>query len=98
VPGIYLQVAFTLQPRSAVQVPASAMIFRGSGPEVAVITDGDAVKFQGVSIARDNGKFVEIASGLSEGDRVAVNISNQITDGEKVSVREMADEASPATK
>jgi RND family efflux transporter MFP subunit len=98
VPGIYLQVAFTLQPRSAVQVPASAMIFRGSGPEVAVITDGDAVKFQGVSIARDNGKFVEIASGLSEGDRVAVNISNQITDGEKVSVREMADEAAPATK
>lgn len=98
VPGIYVHVAFNLRPKSAVQVPASAMIFRGSGPQVALITDGNAVKFQGVNIARDNGKFVEIASGLSEGDRVAVNISNQIVDGEKISVREIADDASQAKK
>ena len=98
VPGIYVQVAFSLPPRSSVQVPASAMIFRGSGPQVALITGGDAVKFQGVSIARDNGKFVEIASGLAEGDRVAVNISNQIVDGEKVSVREVTEDAPKVTK
>ena len=98
VPGIYVQVAFSLQPKSAVQVPASAMIFRGNGPQVALITGGDLVKFQGVNIARDNGKFVEIASGLAEGDRVAVNISNQIVDGEKVSVREITDDAPKATK
>jgi RND family efflux transporter MFP subunit len=98
VPGLYVQVAFNLPPRSAVQVPAGAMIFRGSGPQVALITDGDAVKFQDVSIARDNGKFVEIASGLSEGDRVVINISNQIVDGEKVAVREIADDVPKATK
>jgi hypothetical protein len=39
-------------------------------------------------IGRDNGNVVEIASGLSEGDRVALNISNQISDGDKVTVRE----------
>ena len=98
VPGIFVQVAFNLPPRSSVQVPASAMIFRGSGPQVALITGGDAVKFQGVSIARDNGKFVEIASGLAEGDRVAVNISNQIVDGEKVSVREITEDVPKSTK
>jgi RND family efflux transporter MFP subunit len=98
VPGIYVQVAFSLQPKSALQVPASAMIFRGNGPQVALITAGDAVKFQSVSIARDNGKFVEIASGLAEGDRVAVNISNQIADGEKVSVREITEDAPKTTK
>jgi RND family efflux transporter MFP subunit len=98
VPGLYVQVAFNLQPRSSIQVPASAMIFRGNGPQVALITGGDAVKFQGVSIARDNGKFVEIASGLAEGDRVAVNISNQIVDGEKVSVREIVEDAPKITK
>jgi hypothetical protein len=98
VPGIYVQVAFNLQARAAVQVPATAMIFRGGGPQVALITNDNVVKFQDVSIARDNGKFVEIASGLAEGDRVAVNISNQIVEGEKVSVREISEDAPKATK
>jgi multidrug efflux pump subunit AcrA (membrane-fusion protein) len=48
------------------------------------------VKFQDVTIGRDNGNFVEIASGLAEGDRVALNISNQIADGDRVKVREEA--------
>jgi membrane fusion protein, multidrug efflux system len=79
-------------------VPASAMLFRGSGPQVAVITKDDTVKFQDVSIARDNGKFVEIASGIAPGDRVAVNISNQVVEGEKVSVRESSENSPMATK
>jgi RND family efflux transporter MFP subunit len=98
VPGIYVQVAFNMQARVAVQVPASAMIFRGGGPQVALITKDDAVKFQDVSIARDNGKFVEISSGIAVGDRVAVNISNQIVEGEKVSVRESSENSPKATK
>jgi multidrug efflux pump subunit AcrA (membrane-fusion protein) len=48
------------------------------------------VKFQDVTIGRDNGNFVEIASGLAEGDMVALNISNQIPDGDRVKVREEA--------
>lgn len=98
VPGIYVQVAFKIEAKSAVQVPASAMLFRGSGPQVAVITSDDAVKFQDVKIARDNGKFVEIVSGISAGDRVAVNISNQIVEGEKVSARESSDNSPNAAK
>jgi RND family efflux transporter MFP subunit len=98
VPGIYVQVAFSVKAKAAVQVPASAMLFRGSGPQVALITSDDAVKFQDVSIARDDGKFVEIASGIAAGDRVAVNISNQIVDGEKVSVRQVSEISPNATK
>ena len=41
-----------------------------------------------VTIARDNGNFVEIASGLSAGDKVALNISSQIVDGDRVTVKE----------
>jgi len=43
-----------------------------------------------VTIGRDDGNFVEIATGLAEGDRVALNISNQIADGDRVKVREEA--------
>jgi RND family efflux transporter MFP subunit len=89
-PGMYVQVAFHLRPTSFVQVPASAMIFRTAGPQVALIGDNGKVKFQDVTIARDNGNFVEIASGLSAGDRVALNISNQIANGDRVSVKDEA--------
>ncbi len=87
-----------MKSRGAVEVPASAMVFRGGGPQVALITADGVVKFQDVSIARDNGKFVEIASGLAKGDRVAVNISNQIAEGEKVAIRENAENASASAK
>ena len=86
-PGMYVQVAFHLNPTSFVQVPASALLFRTSGPQVALIGSNGAVKFQDVTIARDNGNFVEIASGLTAGDIVALNISNQIANGDRVTMR-----------
>ncbi|MBV9755456.1 MAG: efflux RND transporter periplasmic adaptor subunit, partial [Alphaproteobacteria bacterium] len=98
VPGMYVQVQFQLKPTKFVQVPAAAMLFRASGPQVAVIDADGRVKFQDVAIARDNGRLVELASGLSEGDRVAINISNQIAGGDKVHVVENAQAAAAARK
>jgi RND family efflux transporter MFP subunit len=89
-PGMYVQVSFHLNPTSFVQVPASALLFRANGAQVALIGDDGMVKFRDVTIARDNGNFVEIASGLAAGDRVALNISNQIAEGDRVTVREEA--------
>jgi RND family efflux transporter MFP subunit len=87
-PGMYLQMEFNFKSKTYVQIPASALLFRTAGPQVALIQPDNTVKFQDIRIARDNGNSVEIASGLSEGDRVALNISNQITDGTKVTVKE----------
>jgi hypothetical protein len=44
------------------------------------------VKFPDVSIGRHNGNFIELASGLSESERVAVNIGSQIADSDRVTV------------
>ena len=98
IPGMYVKVAFSLKPTTFVQVPASALLFRASGPQVAVVTDDDTVKFRDVTIARDNGHLVEIASGLAGGDRVALNINNQIINGEKVTVTESGGEIPTASK
>jgi RND family efflux transporter MFP subunit len=87
-PGMYVQVTFRLKPTAFVQVPASALLFRATGPQVALITSNETVKFQDVTIARDNGNAVEIASGLSAGERIALNISSQIAEGDHVTVRE----------
>ena len=97
-PGMYVTATFHLKPTTFVQIPASALLFRAAGPQVAVVDKFDTVKFQDVTIARDNGNLIEIASGLSEGDRVAVNISNQIADGEKVTVAESGKGVPTASK
>jgi len=87
-PGMYLKVAFNLKSNAFVQIPASALLFRTAGPQVAVIQPDSTVKFTDVRIGRDNGNTIEISYGLSEGDRVALNINNQVQDGSKVTVRE----------
>jgi RND family efflux transporter MFP subunit len=87
-PGMYLKIAFGLKNRNAVQIPASALLFRNAGPQVALIQPNSTVKFQDVRIGRDNGNIIEISSGLSEGDRVALNINNQIQEGSKVTVKD----------
>ncbi|MGB8736927.1 MAG: efflux RND transporter periplasmic adaptor subunit [Rhodomicrobium sp.] len=87
-PGMYVKVDFSLKSKSYVQIPASALLFDASGPQVAVVEPDDTVRFKDVQIGRDNGNSIEIASGLSEGDRVVLNINNQIRDGSKVTVKD----------
>ncbi len=87
VPGMYVDVRFDLPSKGQAEVPAAVLLFRSQGPEVAVVKEG-IVHFRKVAIVRDNGNTVEIGSGIAVGDQVALNISNQITEGEKVEVSE----------
>ena len=89
VPGMYLKVAFALPPKGLVQVPAAALLFRASGPQVARVGADGRLSFQNVNIARDDGGMVELASGVAPGDRLALNVSSQIGDGEHVTAREL---------
>jgi len=92
-PGMYVKVQFRLTPKGLVQVPAATLLFRGGGPQVARIDAAGKVHFVNVEIARDDGRLIELASGPSAGDRVALNISSQIRDGDAVRV---ADQPAPA--
>ena len=84
VPGMYVKVAFALQPKGAVEVPASALMFRSSGPQVAQVDGSGRVVFRSVTIARDDGSVVELGSGVKAGDRLALNLSTQIAEGDQV--------------
>jgi RND family efflux transporter MFP subunit len=86
VPGMYVNVAFKLQPRGLVEVPAAALIFRASGTQVAQVDASGKVRFADVVIARDNGSLVELASGVKPGDKLVLNISSQIAAGQTVTV------------
>ena len=84
VPGMYIKAGFGLPPRGLVQVPAAALLFRASGPEVARVEASGRISFSKVTIGRDDGRVVELDSGVAPGDRIALNVSSQIVDGELV--------------
>ena len=87
VPGMYVQATFKLTEGSPIQVPAAAMLYRSSGPQVAVVDSAGIVSFKNVTIASDDGNVVSIGSGIATGDKVALNLSSQIAGGEKVKAK-----------
>jgi RND family efflux transporter MFP subunit len=91
VSGMYVDVGFSVPTQGLVQIPAAALLFRSSGPQVAVIGADGKVSFHPVTIARDSGNIVEIGSGIAAGDRIALNISSEIAEGEKVVAHEIVE-------
>ena len=88
VPGMYVNVGFQLPARGTVAVPAAALIFRSTTTQVAKVDPSGKISFNDVTIARDNGSLVELASGAEPGDRLVLNISSQISAGQIVAANE----------
>ncbi len=91
VSGMYVDVGFELPTEGLIQIPAAALVFRSGGPQVAVVDKDNKVTFHKVTIVRDGGNAVEISSGVAVGDKIALNISSQIADGETVETHESTD-------
>jgi membrane fusion protein (multidrug efflux system) len=86
-PGGYASVKLSLV-RDAVplHIPASALIFNQSGLRVATVGPDDKVLFKTVTIARDLGKDIELASGVAPDDRIITAPPDGLTDGDPVRV------------
>jgi multidrug efflux pump subunit AcrA (membrane-fusion protein) len=67
-------------------IPASALIFNQSGLRVATVGADDKVLFKKVTIARDLGREIELASGLSAEDRIIVAPPDGLADGDQVRI------------
>jgi len=86
-PGGYASVKLNLQRDTApLSIPASALIFNGSGLRVATVGADDKVQFKTVTIARDLGKEIELASGIAADDRVITAPPDGVSDGDQVRV------------
>lgn len=86
-PGAFANVRFDLPLASAnLRVPASALIFDHNGLRVATVGPGSRVVFKAVKVARDLGDFVEIASGLTLGDRIIDSPPDGIGAGDQVRI------------
>jgi len=90
VPGLYVKVSFDLPPRGLVEVPAAALLFRAGGPQVALVDGAGRLTFHDVTIGRDDGSVVELSTGVRPGEQLALNVSSQIADGQRVSAHVLA--------
>jgi RND family efflux transporter MFP subunit len=85
--GAYATVGLELaHPEVAINVPASALIFDQGGLRVATVDADDRVVIKPITIARDLGKEIEIASGLTSADRVILSPPDGIAAGDRVRV------------
>lgn len=85
--GDYAEVHLQLpQASGRFEIPASALIFRDQGTQVATLGPGDHVVMKNIHIARDTGTAVEIDSGLSAGDLVIDSPPDSLQQGDLVRV------------
>jgi RND family efflux transporter MFP subunit len=85
-PGGYASVHFRL-PLAAgkPKVPVSALIFRSAGLQLAVL-DGERARLVPVTLGRDFGTQVEVASGLKDGDKIINSPPDSLADGDRVRI------------
>ncbi|HSH97644.1 MAG: efflux RND transporter periplasmic adaptor subunit [Methylophilaceae bacterium] len=96
-PGGYANVSLHQAGSTATfSIPASALIFDQSGLRVATVTADNKATLKTVTIARDLGKVIQLASGVEATDRVIESPPDGIADGDAVNVVETP--AKPADK
>jgi RND family efflux transporter MFP subunit len=93
-PGDYADVSLDLSVSpNLVSVPASALIFRSQGPQIAVLGPDGHVSLRKVHIALDLGTSLQIDKGLTTTDRIIENPPDSLMDGDKVRVDETPDDS-----
>jgi len=79
--SIHLQV---IPPAHVLSIPSSALIFDSKGLSVATVQSDNRVLLKQVTIERDLGAVIEIASGLAADDRVIQNPPDGVENGAQV--------------
>jgi RND family efflux transporter MFP subunit len=84
-PGMYAQVRFrTPVADPPLAVPATALIVRAKGLQVATVGDDQTVRFKAVGVGRDLGTTVEIVSGLTGSELVITNPADNLREGMRI--------------
>jgi membrane fusion protein, multidrug efflux system len=84
VPGSFAYVTLRAPVRSYVQIPISGLVIRGAEQFVGILTGGSKIQFRRVKVANTEGNLINLADGLTVGDRIAINIPDEVTEGSRV--------------
>ena len=84
-PGDYAEATLAIPPDThGVSIPASALIFRAQGTQVAVLDSAQHVHLQSIHIGLDLGERLVIDQGLEAGDTVIDNPPDALREGDRV--------------
>ncbi|MBZ9646826.1 efflux RND transporter periplasmic adaptor subunit [Sphingobium sp. 3R8] len=88
-PGAFAQVRFDVGQGggNGLSLPGSAILYGNDGPTIAVVGRDSRVTVRPISIARDEGATVLVASGIKPGERVIDSPPDSIQSGDTVSVQ-----------
>ncbi len=85
-PGAYVQVSLPLKGADGMVIPTNALMFRGDGMRVATVDASGRVKLVPVKVGRNFGQRIEVVDGLAGGERLVLNPSDSLTEGDQVTV------------
>lgn len=85
-PGLYVETRFKLKSPAGLTLPTNTLIFGAEGSQVAVVDEHNKVKLQKVLLGTDYGKDIAIKSGLSGKERIILNPSDAIRNGQSVAI------------
>jgi RND family efflux transporter MFP subunit len=82
--GSFAQVTLHLPMPPYPQVPTAALMTRNDATIVACLDEQNQIHFRPVRIASAGGNLTRIAEGLQVGDRVVLNLPDDVADGTKI--------------
>ncbi len=88
-PGMYAKARFSLPHAvNALMLPADALLLPKEGPQAAVVGPDGRVHFRRITLGRDYGSEIEVLSGLSDGDQVALSPTDAVREGVTVEAKQ----------
>jgi RND family efflux transporter MFP subunit len=85
-PGAYVQVSLPLAASRALSIPANTLLFRPEGTRVAIVDAEGRVRLRTVNLGRNYGETVEVLDGITANDRLILNPSDSLAEGDVVAV------------
>jgi len=86
-PGAYANVRFPLPlGANGIRLPATALMFRDAGMQVATVDSANHVRLKTVKILRDNGANVDVGGGITPADRIIDNPADALQEGDPVQI------------
>jgi len=85
-PGMYVQVVVKAKSHRTLEIPATAVYSDAHGLRVATVDPSQHVHFVAITVERDTGASVQVATGLAGDDRILKIARPGLADGEIVEV------------
>jgi RND family efflux transporter MFP subunit len=92
-PGAFVQVALPLAASKALLIPTTALLIRGEGIRVAAVDAQGRVHLRPIRIGRNYGESVEVLDGVTGSEKLVLNPSDSLAEGDQVAIASAAKDA-----